>query len=114
MATWTVPAAVLAVLGAGDVLQLRVNLGGGVLTDAQVRLAADGPPVEPLRVTPGARRFVEQAVPPASRVWFVSDRRDRWGRPLGRLFYGTGRRRDLAAVLLEAGLAVPAHHPPPR
>lgn len=107
MATWTVPGTVLAIGGEGEALRLRVELAPGVTSEVQVRLALPDAPHEPLRARHGARLFVEHRVPAGSRVWFVSDRRDRDGRPMGRLLFGAGRRQDLAAALLYAGLALP-------
>ncbi len=107
MASWTVPGSVIAVIGAGDILRLRVALAADVHADHEVRLAVPQSPREPLRVGPGARRWVDRVLPPTTRVWFVSECRDRRGRPMGRLMYGVGGRQDLAAGLIDAGLAIP-------
>lgn len=103
MATWTVPATVLAIGGSGGVLRLRVELAGDVHYDTEVRLALPGSPARPLQAHASARLWLQLRVPPGTRVWFVSERRDDARRPMGRLVH---RGKDLASGLLRDGHAV--------
>lgn len=106
MTTWTVPATVLRVID-GDTVALRLDLGWNLYLECNCRI--DGIDTPELNTAAGkaARDWAAERLRVGTTVRYVSQRLDKYGRPLGVLLYGAGH--DYAAEALAAGHAREYH-----
>lgn len=107
MTTWTVPATVLRVID-GDTVSLRLDLGWNLYLETNCRI--DGIDTPELNTAEGkaARDWAATVLTPGSTVSYHSRQLDKYGRPLGQLYYDEGR-RIYAADALAAGHAREYH-----
>ena len=101
--TWTVPATVVDVVD-GDTIRLDLDLGWHIRYTARARIAAINAPEVRTLAGDAARAYARTLLQPGDQVTFVSAKLDKYGRPLGRLLYGTAG-RDFGADMVEHGHA---------
>lgn len=100
---WTVPATVLRVVD-GDTVRLELDLGWHTYRVENCRVAGINAPELSTEAGKAARAHAEQLLPPGARVTFISQKLDKYGRPLGRVVHDGV---DFGAATLAAGHASP-------
>lgn len=102
---WTVPATVLEVVD-GDTVRLELDLGWHIKYTTRVRLAGINAPELKTPEGPPAKAYAETLLKVADEVTFMSHKLDKYGRPLGLIYYGGFAARDFADDMVRAGHAV--------
>lgn len=102
--SWKVPATVVRVVD-GDTVELDLDLGWHLTLRRSCRLVGINAPERATEFGPAATSYLRVLLPVGSKVTFLSTRLDKYGRPLGKIFYGIS---DIGQALIDAGHAEPA------
>lgn len=105
MTTWTVPATVIRVID-GDTVRLHLDLGWYVHLEANCRILGVNSPEKDTPEGKAAAAWAAARLTPGTPCTYRSSSLDKYGRPLGALWYGDPG-HDYAIELLAAGMAVP-------
>lgn len=102
---WTVPATVMRVVD-GDTIKLDLDLGWHIRHQINCRIAGIDAPE--LKTPPGlrAKQFAETLLTSGDEVTFLSHSLDKYGRPLGEVFYGAMKMSNFGDDMLAAGHAI--------
>lgn len=108
MTTWTVPATVRRVVDA-DSIEMVLDLGWKITLTRTCRVAGCNAPEVTTEQGRDAKAWAFGALPPGTKVTFVSHSLDKYGRPLGSITMTSeqGAVFDYASELMAAGHAVP-------
>lgn len=105
MTIWTVPAIVVRVID-GDTIKLDLDLGWHIKhMGVNCRIFGFDAPELITDAGKAAKGYAMGILEIGQEVTFRSHSLDKYGRPLGELFFGAGR--DFAAAMIFAGHGVP-------
>lgn len=98
---WTVPARVVRIVD-GDTICLQLDLGWHMTLQTNCRVLGIDCPELATPAGKAAREYAAAVLPLGSKVIFVSQKLDKYGRPLGHLIVND---KDFAAIMIDAGHA---------